>query len=125
MTLAREYARAIREVRRESAVGGAELIASVKDALIRRGHRMLLPRIFAEYRALLADEEKGTVTLRVASEHEAAKGVAKLKELGVAEEPRAVVDRTLIKGFVAEGKDFRYDASAKRALLDLYKKLTA
>lgn len=126
-TLAAQYARAIYEAHEESATSDAEFIANVMQALKRRHHAKILPQILEEYRKYEMAAEAQGLTLRLAQESERQKALAALKELDATEEKeaRTIIDQNLIKGFVVEGKDFRYDASAKRTLIDLYKRLIA
>lgn len=125
MNLAKEYARAIHEVRKEGRTNDGELIGSVVAALSRRRHQKLLPQIAEEYGRIEKEAGKDAVLIRAASEQEAHKGLSKLRDLGYEGTARMEVDPKVVKGYVLEGKDFRYDASARRALVDLYKKLTA
>lgn len=125
MNLAKEYARAIYEVRQEGRTNENELIGSVVAALSRRRHEKLLPRIAEEYGRIEKEAGKDSILIRAASEQEAHKGLSKLRELGITDAARMQGDPKVVKGYVLEGKDFRYDASARRALVDLYKRLTA
>lgn len=125
MNLAKEYARAIYEVRKEARTNDGELIGSIVVALSRRRHEKLLPRIAEEYARIEQEAGKDAILIRAASEQEAHRGLSKLRDLGIIGAARMLVDPTVVKGYVLEGKDFRYDASARRALVDLYKRLTA
>lgn len=125
MNLAKEYARAIYEVRTAGRTNDGELIGSIVAALSRRRHQMLMPRIAEEYARTEQEAGKDAILIRAASEQEAHKGLSKLRDLGYEGTARMLVDPKVVKGYVLEGKDFRYDASARRALIDLYKKLTA
>ncbi|HET9641252.1 MAG TPA: F0F1 ATP synthase subunit delta [Candidatus Paceibacterota bacterium] len=124
MSLASAYARAIHDVRKEKKVEDSSLIASAIAAMKRRRHEKLLPQVLEEYKRL-EKEQRDEYVVRAPSEREVNDGIDKLREFGVAEYPRIVIDEKLVKGYVVEGKDFRYDASAKRSLVDLYKRLTA
>ena len=121
MNYAKAYARAIYDVRKEGKVVSRDALIA---ALSRRHHEKLLPQIIEESRRL-AEEKKNEHVVRAASEYDANKGIDKLREFGISEYPRIVIDKKLVKGFVVEGKDFRFDASARRSLVDLYKRLTA
>lgn len=126
MTLPERYARAIYEARIATALTGREFIIRITEALKRRRHEKLLPRIVEAYRKVEELENLRGVTLRAASEADVRSGLAKMEELGVGgKEPRTVIDPSLVKGYVLSGKDFRYDASAKRALVKLYERLAA
>lgn len=124
MTLASQYARAIYDVRNNGTATDSNLSAEVLEALKRRHHEKLLPNILEEYRKIEQQEEKSALTIRLASEKEKHPALSVLKTISPKHgEPKFVVDASLGKGFVIEGKDFRYDASAKRFLVELYKKL--
>lgn len=126
MTLSERYARAIYEARIATALTGREFIVRVVEALKRRRHEKLLPRILEAYRKVEELEGAGGVVLRAASEADVQSGLAKMEELGIqGEKPRTIIDPSLVKGYVLSGKDFRYDASAKRALVKLYERLAA
>ncbi len=128
MTLAQTYARALYEA--EGTTGPANraaLFGNFVAALKRRGHGKLLPRIEKEYLKLIAQGKKNVIHVRVAREKDRAaaqKSVAALSKKG---EPTAkiVVDSALVSGFMISGRDFRFDATGRRTLLELYKKLTA
>ena len=128
MTLAETYARALHEA--ENAPGAethSVLFRHFVSALKRRGHEKLLPRIGKEYVKILAREGKNAVRVRVAHKKDAAEA---RKYAASAAEPgtvigEAVVDESLVSGYSISGPNFRYDASGRSALLQLYKKLTA
>lgn len=126
MTLPERYARAIYEARTATVLTGREFIVRITEALKRRHHERLLPSILEAYRKVEEIESMRGVTLRVASGADVQSGLAKMEELGVGEkEARTIIDPSLVKGYVLSGKDFRYDASAKRALVKLYERLSA
>lgn len=52
MTLAQQYAKALAQAQREHPKSSAKLIEGLKEALARRGHQTLLPRVYAEYEKL-------------------------------------------------------------------------
>lgn len=66
MNLAASYARALYEVTQDGEHKSAEVIKNFREALARRGHEKLLPKIFAEYEKLevkktrLAEHKKVT-----------------------------------------------------------------
>ena|SRR3989344_772139 len=128
MTLAQTYARALYETEGTTGTANrAALFGNFVAALKRRGHGKLLPRIEKEYAKLVAQGKKNIVHIRIAREKDRAaaqKSVAALSKKG---EPAAktVVDTALVSGFMVSGRDFRFDATGRRALLQLYKKLTA
>ena len=129
MTLAENYARALHEAASEKGKTSRELFANFVAGLKRRGHEKLLSRIEAEYQKLLVRDGKNIFHVTIASEKDRAGAVAHLKEKmpeGVEKEDFEMCeDSNLIAGYSIAGPDFRYDASAKRSLIELYKRLTA
>lgn len=126
MALSYQYARAIYDVRNAGEIEDASLIARVIAALKRRHHEKLLPAVLDAYKKIELEEKASAATIRLAHEGEKSHALLRAKELGLEEgRARVVIDPALIQGFVIEGKDFRYDASAKRSLTELYKKLIA
>ena len=91
------------------------LIALMK----RRGHEHLLPRIYA--RLTRASARRSERELAVARKEDAPEAK---KELGITDDVRAVVIPELIGGWrYRDGAHLR-DASHKRALLELFRKIT-
>jgi len=128
MTLAETYARALHEAgEAPKAPARHVLFAHFIAVLQRRGHEKLLPRIEKEYMKLLARAERNTVRVRVAHKKDEAAAKKAAAEFSVpgTHAPHVIVDESLVSGYVISGPDFRYDASGKRALLELYKELTA
>jgi len=127
MTLAQTYARALYEAGNTAgAPKHAVLFENFIAALKRRGHGKLLPRIEKEYVKIAALAKKNTVRVRIAREKDrpaAQQRAAELSLEGAA--AHTVLDKTLVSGFMVSGRDFRFDATGRRALLQLYKKLTA
>lgn len=96
-----------------------------------RGHEQLLPRIVREFeRAIARARRTREVVLAVGRDADRGKFVDKAKEIlaKAGHEGAEIVERVdekLVRGFSLEGKDFQYDASARRKLLALYETLTA
>jgi len=61
MTLAGSYARALYDAVAKDSGPGAEYLKSLREALARRGHQKLFPKIFSEYRLLALKEERSKV----------------------------------------------------------------
>jgi F0F1-type ATP synthase delta subunit len=70
MTLAGSYARALYDAVAKDAGRGAEYLKSLREALARRGHQKLFPKIFSEYQALVVREERSKVHSKVTPEQE-------------------------------------------------------
>lgn len=96
--------------------------------LVKKGHIKLWPVVLRGVeKALLKKEIDDTPRLIVAKESakegEAIK-VALAKLSVVTNTPKVEVDSSLIGGFVVQYKDRMVDHSYKRALIDLYRKVT-
>ncbi|HYF13207.1 MAG TPA: hypothetical protein VD928_02845 [Candidatus Paceibacterota bacterium] len=63
--MARDYAQALFELIKENPSKGKEYLKNLKEALARRGHEKLLPRIFSEYEKLVAREERAQQFARI------------------------------------------------------------
>lgn len=127
MSLATDYATALFESNRASEKKDERaLMQNFMQGLKRRGHLKLLPKIAAEYEKLEQHAMRSRPKIAMARESDKAAAVAKAREFlpdGTAVE--VCVDPTLVSGFVVSGPDFRYDASGRRSLLDLYHKLVS
>ncbi len=70
MTLAGTYARALYDAVAKDAARGGEYLKSLREALARRGHQKLFPKIFSEYQALALKEERSKVHSKITPEQE-------------------------------------------------------
>lgn len=70
MNLERSYARALYEVVSKDEAKGKEHLANLKEALKRRGHEKLFPKIFSEYEQLALKEERSNIQTSVSPEQE-------------------------------------------------------
>lgn len=100
------------------------------EVLKARGHERLLPRIVSEFERVCAREKRrGGVSLRVARKGDSTRYRAQAERAiaaaGSKTKPVEVVDESIVSGFSLEGADFRYDASARRALITLFETLSA
>lgn len=116
----RAYAQAIFEVAKKG-MEPRSIATRVNEILSERGHMALLPKILHA----LKHEGKRTarqheVVLHVAKE---AHGRSAQKEAG-ATPTRVEIDPSLIGGWVLTTPDSRIDASFRKQLLDLYRKIT-
>ncbi len=82
----------------------------------------LLPKIVAELEKLYQKAAKSAPKLYIAKEEDAEK-VAKKAEAFALAKTEIVKDPEIIGGFKIKTKDFIFDASFKRYLLDLYETL--
>lgn len=58
MNLASSYARALHEVAHQEGAKNTDILKNFREALARRGHEKLLPKIFAEYEKLETGEHR-------------------------------------------------------------------
>lgn len=127
MNLPQAYATALHEASKKGK-SSEGLLASLKSALARRGHRKLLPRVFAEYEKIIAVRSRRGLKVRFARESDKAAALEAVKRFAgkKAEESFELCeDPSLVSGFVIESAAERLDASGKRALLSLYAALLA
>ncbi len=105
------------------------LVRGLIETLRSRGHLRLVPGILRLLEADRASEREETLlTLaRTGDRERLAKDIAKAAtELGVSAEVAAVrTDETLVGGFTLSSGNRLLDRSYKRALVDLYRTLTA
>ena len=128
MTLEKEYAQALLTVTRSrSEAGKRTLLPRLREILKRRGHEKLLPRIFAEYEKLLERQTKRGVKVSFARERDRTQALKAAKEFAAEKitEMELCLEPALVSGFIISGANTRYDASGKRALLELYRQLIA
>jgi len=123
ISLAETYAHALHEIEKKSAAPGTAVrfVSAVKS----RGHGKLLPQILARYEQLKENGAKGGVQVRIASERERAGAEKTAEKEGVRGIATLRIDRALVSGFSLQGRDFRIDHSGRRALLELFNKMTA
>jgi len=124
ISLADTYVQTLLDLEKSGATKDAaeRFVAIVK----RRGHARLLPQILAKYERAKTGETARGLQIRVASER------VQLPPLplgeGWGEGPGTkltpIIDPSLVSGFSVQGRDFRIDSSGRRALLELYKKMT-
>ncbi len=120
MKLAKEYAQILRELPQDRKHED-HFFAILK----RRGHEKLLPAILSAYERILAKESKtAKEVVVVAHEKEGVKAKAHAEKFG-AVDPTVRVDHTIVGGWRYMGKSTLVDHTYKRALLDLYRKMTA
>lgn len=116
------YAEAINNVVAKGAKEEA-VFESLKSHLSATGRVKLLPRILYELRALSARKGKVAATVEVARESDAAAALKEAKEAGI-DADAAVVNDSLITGWRAKKEGVLIDRSGKRALIDLYRRIT-
>lgn len=104
-----------------------ETLSSVKSQMIKRGHSRLWSQVLRASKRVLEAKLKSTVpVVTVAKDGGVDKAtiVAALQKIGGAEMSyNQTIDSTLVGGFTVRFKDTLYDASYKKVLVDLYRKI--
>lgn len=119
----RAYAQAITAQVSKGADESA-LFANLVTHLKAKGRMKLLPKILAELTALKARSRVSATTVEVASEKESDAALAEARALGF-DASAALVNPSLITGWRARKGSTLVDNSGKRALLDLYRRITS
>ncbi len=118
----KEYAQALAE----SITQGADEKV-LADGLIKHlkaeGRSKLLPGILRELKRLDERAQKLAPSVEVASESESKEALREAAEAGITA-PHATVNPSLIRGWRARAGGTLIDRSAKRALVDLYQRIT-
>lgn len=99
------------------------LMRTLSEHLRSRGRLKLLPRILRELKRLHARRSRSKDRIEIAGEQYRSEAIDTARSLGMAAEPVIVPD--LVSGWRAFGKGSMIDRSGKRALLDLYRSITA
>ena len=109
----------------------AKAVHALQGILKTHGREALLPRIASAFARIAAREAKRTgVVLTVAREKDERRAHKEVKELLSAmgietKDLKTQVDDTLIGGWRLEGRETLTDVSYKKALLDLYVRVTS
>lgn len=116
------YAKALYDLASREGADESALVSSLVKNLTETGRLKLLPRILRELKRIDARASTLTETLEVASESEKASAKKEANELGITAEP--TINSHLVSGWRAQKGSRVIDHSGKRALLDLYKRIT-
>ncbi len=119
----KEYAQAVSTMSRLEGRDEGKLVDGLVSHLKKSGRMKLLPGILRELKRENARSEKLAPVLEVASSKEEKSAKEALKTQGV-EVVNTVVNPSLIRGWRARANGLLWDHSAKRALTDIYKKIT-
>lgn len=119
----KEYAHAIRTMSRQEGRDQSALVSGLIAHLKKTGRAKLLPGIVRELKRENARAEKLAPVLEVASHKDEKAAKDLLKKEGI-EVVNTVVNPSLIRGWRARAHGLLWDHSAKRALTDIYKKIT-
>lgn len=101
-----------------------ELVSSLMQHLKAEGRLKLLPAILRELKTLQARTRTLGATLEVATESGKAAAFAEAKAEGI-DAAEAVVNPELISGWRAREGGRLIDRSGKRALVDIYRRITS
>lgn len=119
----KEYAQAIATMSRTSGQSESVLVDGLLKHLSATGRMKLLPAILRELKRLQERTQRLAPTLEVARPEDEAAARAYLTQEGVAVST-VVVNPSLIRGWRARANGLLWDRSAKRALTDIYSKIT-
>jgi F0F1-type ATP synthase delta subunit len=117
------YAQAIAKKVREGA-DEADLVKALQLHLERMGRVKLLPRIVAELKREVARNAKTEPVLELAHEGLREGALKELSSLGLSVSDIRI-NTDLIEGWRVRTEDTVLDKSAKRSLVELYKRITA
>ncbi|MBP7741187.1 MAG: hypothetical protein KA104_00655 [Candidatus Pacebacteria bacterium] len=119
----KEYAQAVAEMSRREGADEANIVSGLMRELKANNRSKLLPGILRELRTMQARANRLAPVLEVASAKEETRGREAMKKEGI-EIERVIVNPSLIQGWRARANGLLWDQSAKRALTDIYKKIT-
>lgn len=104
------------------------ILAGLQNFMNARGHESLYPAVLRGVVRILESSDVGEATVTVASTADYKKHKvaieAVLKEFQSEEEPKVILDDTIVGGYIAESSHQRLDASFKSQLVTLYRSLT-
>lgn len=115
----------------EGGTSAVKAVHALRDTLKLHGREALLPRIASEFARIAQRETKRSdVVLTLAREKDERRAHKEIKEtltrMGVEQKDlKTQIDDTLIGGWRLEGRETLTDASYKKALLDLYARVTS
>ena len=119
----KEYAHAVATMSRREGADEAAIVSGLMRELRLSGRSKMLPGILRELRTLEAREQRLAPVLEVATSRDEAAGREAMKKEGI-EIEKVVVNPSLIQGWRVRANGLLWDQSAKRALTDIYKKIT-
>lgn len=118
-----DYAQAVLLARTREGASDESVVTGLIRNLKETGRMKLLSGILRELKRLEARAAKTAPTLELASEKDRTAAEAVLAAAGVT--PReTIVNPSLIRGWRARANGVLMDRSAKRALIDIYQKIT-
>ncbi len=119
-----EYTRLLESVAEHDDAAAADAaVTKLIQHLVSTGRVKILPQIVRELRKVAARRKAFETVVEAASEHEAAAALRAAADEGL-HARRARVNHGLIAGWRARGNGKLVDRSAKRALVDIYQRVT-
>lgn len=105
-----------------------QVLSGLKKTLTHKGHdRLYVSILRGVVRMLEAGRADGTLVIvsdEAAFEKQKSAITSALTKLGASDDPKVVVDTTIIGGFIAEANNQQLDKSYKTTLVNLYRSLT-
>lgn len=123
MTLATSYSQALERILSKKGVDEVEVYKNLRAHLTATGRLKLLPGILQSLRMSAAQRMTQEPLLEVASEEERKEAETAAKAMGI--DTKAKVNPDLVRGWRLRANGTVTDRSAKRALIDLYRRVTA
>jgi F0F1-type ATP synthase delta subunit len=117
------FAHALYNLAKKSNASPKELVKKLQAYLASNGRLKLLPGILQELQKIELQEKKRMPVVEIAKEHDKAKALKEAAAAGV-QTSEVRVNPSLITGWRAVGNGKLYDSSAKRSLIEVYRKIT-
>ncbi|MES2225238.1 MAG: F0F1 ATP synthase subunit delta [Patescibacteria group bacterium] len=118
----RTYAKVLWKLSHQPGADTGALLKRLTEHLESTGRMKLLPRILRELKAIEARDEGVNTTIEVANESDAKEALAFAASLGASAEVE--LNPSLISGWRVKANGTLTDRSGKRALIELYRKVT-
>jgi len=118
----KEYAQALFALAQKPNASADDLVQKLCKNLHETGREKLLPRILRELKRIDARAESFGESLEVASDAERTSAQKEARELGISTD--AHVNAELVSGWRARSGSRVIDRSGKRALIELYRRIT-
>lgn len=126
----KEYAQALFDLGIKKGANPEGLVEQLLLLMRSRGHLRLLPSVLSDYERIAKDRsQRDGISVKIADEEDQGAALDKARALaesyGVeASNINVSTDDTLIKGYSLDGPSFRYDKSARRNLIEMYRSIT-
>ncbi len=116
------YAKALLELIVQEPENYKQHLAALQDLLKRKGKEKLLPKISKELLKLLEKHSRRLPKVIIAKDKDLQKAKEKAEALG-AKDANVFKNPNIVGGYIIKTRNFVYDASYRKYLLDLYNKL--